>query len=667
MAFVRVVLAAGTVIVCALASGGAATAHGMYLRSAPDADARLARAPTEIRVEFSEPPDPRGSELRVLDTTGARVDLAEVSSSDAINGLRVGLKPVGEGGYIVIWTVASTVDGHTTQGSFAFAVGSAPLPRPADLGETAEAPHLIEIVGRVVSYLGIALAIGTAFLLLFVLSDSPGIGRDVPLLRLAGTAMAVGSLVLIVEQGTTIPARLGGVLGLRAVVGIVLVTIASIPLLARMRPITALAGDGTVTLAPLASDRPRRVLALACGLTGALTATLVSHSAASDSTVEMGLDFVHVVAASVWVGGVVALIWLVLLRDDDATPEAERRLGTIVWRFSMTALVAVALLLGTGTLQALRRLVLVEDLVETPYGIALSIKIVLLLVALAFGALNLFRWRPRSHAMSLRTFRRTLPMRSARSAAIRASAVETAVFAGILVATAFLTALVPPAQPSAAAYDVTHRAGELRLQMLAANTSPGLNRFVLRVHRGLAPVRDAEKVLLRFTLVEHEMGVQELVAAERAPGEYVANGSPTSMFGTWRVEAIVRLQGRMDVHSLFTMPVLPSAGTSAGTTVSVAGPYTMIVFADPPTPVARAPLVINVVLVDGSGTPVSGKLLRATFEGPSSLSPLDAREETQTGTGRYLISIPGLDAGTWTVVVSVGAEATVSHALTVMP
>lgn len=77
---------------------------------------------------------------------------------------------------------------------------------------------------------------------------------------------------------------------------------------------------------------------------------------------------------SIWAGGVVALLAVVLPRA--ARGDAERRaLGTTVWRFSITAIVAVAVLVTTGVLQSLDRLVLVEDLVETPYGIALLAKI----------------------------------------------------------------------------------------------------------------------------------------------------------------------------------------------------------------------------------------------------------------------------------------------------
>ena len=39
----------------------------------------------------------------------------------------------------------------------------------------------------------------------------------------------------------------------------------------------------------------------------------------------------------------------------------------------------------------------------------------------------------------------------------------------------------------------------------------------------------------------------------------------------------------------------------------------MIVFADPATPQASAPITINVVLIDAKGDPVQGKKVTATF------------------------------------------------------
>src|SRR5207245_11400107 len=129
--------------------GGVADAHANYVRSNPASDARLVKAPTEVRVEFSEQPDPKGSELAVLDVAGKRVDKNDLAPSGDPNGLRVSLQPIGEGGYLVSWTASSAVDGHTTKGAFAFAVGSAPLPALPDVGSAAAPPPSpLEVAGR---------------------------------------------------------------------------------------------------------------------------------------------------------------------------------------------------------------------------------------------------------------------------------------------------------------------------------------------------------------------------------------------------------------------------------------------------------------------------------------------------------------------------------------
>ena len=108
--------------------GGTATAHANYVRSNPASDARLVKPPTEVRIEFSEPPDPKGSEIQVLDTNGMRHDKRDVGPSGDPNGLRVSLEPIPDGGFTVAWTTTSAVDGHTTKGSFAFAIGNGTLP-----------------------------------------------------------------------------------------------------------------------------------------------------------------------------------------------------------------------------------------------------------------------------------------------------------------------------------------------------------------------------------------------------------------------------------------------------------------------------------------------------------------------------------------------------------
>ena len=640
----------------AVLMGGAAEAHANYVRSNPASDARLVKPPTEVRIEFSEPPDPKGSDIEVLDTAGKRHDEGDVGPSGDPNGLRVSLEPIPDGGYLVAWTTTSAVDGHTTKGSFAFVIGNGPIPTPPPVPDAAPPPSPLEIAGRALSYAGIALGLGTAFFVLFVAPASIDPRRESSLLGLAGALIVAGSLTLMVDQGARLPPRLGVMLGVRAFAGLVLAAVAVGPRLALMRPVGALAGGGVMTIGPFATFRPRRMIALAAGIAAAMTATLVSHATALGSLKSMTLDFVHVLSISVWTGGVVALLWCVLLARRDETAEDARSLGVTVWRFSVTALVATGLLITSGVLQAFDRLVLIDDLYETPYGIALAVKIVLVLVALAIGAFNLLRWGPRLRAGT-----------RARTALVRDTLAETGIFIVIIVAASFLTAFAPPAQPSAAAYDQTQHVSGLRLELLVASGGAGRNTYALRVHQGLAPVTGAEKVALRFTMVEHDMGQQELVATERAAGEYIAEGSPTAMYGTWKIQTIVRITGREDVSTVFTLPVgAPTGGGSTTSQVLTIGPYTAIVFTDPATPQSGAPFTLFAVVVGKDGNPVTGKQITATFSGPATQAPMSATEDAATlGPGRYKFAIAGLDAGKWNITIAIGNDGAGAYSLDV--
>jgi copper transport protein len=618
-------------VIAALAlSGGVAMAHANYVKSNPASDARLARSPSEVRISFSEPPDPRGSDIAVLDATGARKDKADVANAtDEGNTIRVSVPALPDGGYLVSWKARSAVDGHETQGAFAFVIGSGPLPAIPDVGPATPPPSPLEIAGRVLSYIGMALVLGSSFFMLFVrAAEQPEERRRERRLVVAGgVLMMLGGALLVVASGSGVPVRLLLFLVLRILAGAV--AIAAVSLREGLVPPTA----------------RREVTALAA-LAACLWSTLISHAAASPDPRYVAFDFIHIVAISIWSGGVATFLYAAIpsLREP-------RVLGATTWRFSLVALCCVATIITTGTLQALDRLVLLEDLFETPYGIALLAKIVLTLALIGLGALNLLLWGPRMRAGG-----------AGRNGLVRGVTVESGLFAGVLIAAGFLTAFPPPNQASGAAFDSTQRVDGLRIELLVASTGPGRNRYVVRVHEGLAAVTSAERVALRFRMVEHDMGEQELVAAQRAPGEYTAEGSPTAMFGTWKVQVIVRLPGRLDSRALFTVPVANTGGQTAQ--VVPVPPYNLIVFADPSSPQAAAPIALNVVIVDAKGDPVSGKAVRASFTGPGTQSPIDAKEDPNTlGPGRYRVDIPSLDAGTWKIALSVGNEGSGTYTL----
>jgi copper transport protein len=126
---VRALTVPGLLALATLLVGpGPAAAHALLIASDPGAGASLASAPAAVTLTFSEEPDPRLSQIRVLDSSGADVSSGEVAVVPGEpSQLRAPLEPLKPGVYTVAWRTVSAVDGHLATGSFAFAVGT-PLP-----------------------------------------------------------------------------------------------------------------------------------------------------------------------------------------------------------------------------------------------------------------------------------------------------------------------------------------------------------------------------------------------------------------------------------------------------------------------------------------------------------------------------------------------------------
>ncbi|SDF63306.1 cytochrome c oxidase assembly protein [Pseudonocardia oroxyli] len=123
------------------------------------------------------------------------------------------------------------------------------------------------------------------------------------------------------------------------------------------------------------------VVAFGLALAGPLPVALTGHSASGGAhDVATNSLVLHVLAASVWVGGLVAVLSLAAHRDTDV-------LGVAVRRFSRVALWCWVVLAATGVINALIRVPL-PDLVGTTYGALLLGKTVALLALGGLGALH---------------------------------------------------------------------------------------------------------------------------------------------------------------------------------------------------------------------------------------------------------------------------------------
>ena len=185
----------------------------------------------------------------------------------------------------------------------------------------------------------------------------------------------------------------------------------------------------TATAATYAAQQSRRLVywwgaAVVVSALLLMTITQQSHAAAEGGFLPFAADWLHLIAASLWMGGLLGFPILLLgpLRTIPLEPRL-KLLSRIVPRFSKVATMAVMSLILTGLVSILLHIPNLWSLIDTPYGRALSIKLGLLIFLLALGAQNL-RLRGRG------PFSRLV-------------STELLLAIGIFVATGFLTSLPP--------------------------------------------------------------------------------------------------------------------------------------------------------------------------------------------------------------------------------
>lgn len=99
-----------------------ACAHAHLSQATPAVDSTVATAPKEVVLKFTEALEPAFSSIVVHDAKGTNVETgkAQLDQNDH-SQLRVALKPLPPGTYVVIWQVLS-VDTHRTHGNFTFRI-----------------------------------------------------------------------------------------------------------------------------------------------------------------------------------------------------------------------------------------------------------------------------------------------------------------------------------------------------------------------------------------------------------------------------------------------------------------------------------------------------------------------------------------------------------------
>ncbi|MFN8665172.1 MAG: copper resistance protein CopC [Thermomicrobiales bacterium] len=541
-----------------------ASAHAFLASSDPAENAVLPSAPQVMTLRFTEALEPSYSRAELYDDAGVQV--AGVTSTVAADPLTMTLSlPPGlpAGTYALMWRSLSATDGHTAQGYFPFTVGTQAnvsiITPPVVSAPTGLLPAWALPATRWLALLALAalVAIWPVWLVVVRPAIAPVWQVGPTLLHrirryIAGVmlfAVLANCNVLLAQALTiatpaTVPATLWSALTATYAGAWWLVRIALLLLW------------GAVCLACTWWWPWRRrwsaLLALGASIALPLPFAMISHARATPAgqAMAVAVDYVHLLAASLWAGGLLFLVVTLFPTLQALTPAGRRAvLVRALPRFSLLALVAWGAMGLTGLYSAWLQVGNLPALLSTPYGQTLIAKLVLVGLLLLFGACNLLvvtrKLRTASTATSAHAWSRHL---------------VTALVAEVALATLLLGVVgvllgSPPArqvmQAEANQRRIPLASGPVTgtLTLMPGTVGPNHYRF-----EWSSAVPAGTVVTLRVALPARQTGELD-VPLRRTLDAFEAHGAELALPGDWELQVTVRTPGHPDWVATATVPV----------------------------------------------------------------------------------------------------------------
>jgi copper transport protein len=370
----------------ALVAPASAAAHASVVKTHPTYRERLEASPGTVSVLFDQ--GVKAFPNSIVVQTAKGVVVSRTTRNAANPALIVtSLKQLARGAYTVRWHAMSS-DGHVVSGVWTFGVGVA-APPPTD-AYGASGPTLTEHFVRWAYFLGLALVIGgLGFRLLIVRGPLPPPAES-RFFKTVGlgivVVLEVGIVAFLLRAEDALQLPFGRLLygDLSPVASGTRFGTAFIAMTLGFALVSAL-----IYLAWLTEKRALLWAAFAIALVFASGLSLSGHSAvdAGSSWKSELADWVHLSAASLWLGGLVQLTLVIW----PAAPELRRQ---AFLRFARFAPVLIAVLVAAGVYLSILRLAHVSDLWTQSYGRVLLIKLSLVCIALAWGGLHHLVARP---------------------------------------------------------------------------------------------------------------------------------------------------------------------------------------------------------------------------------------------------------------------------------
>ncbi|WP_206831538.1 copper resistance CopC/CopD family protein [Alicyclobacillus fructus] len=441
-----------------------ASAHAYVVHSSPAPGQSLKSSPGRIEIEFDEPVQLLPGGLTVTNVDNQRVDLGDghrnPSDSRQVDVDVPSRLP--RGLYTVHWQVISA-DGHLVSGSIPFGVGINVQSLTLGATEQGYRPGVWMVIDRVLTYLGLALVVGGAIGLRAARTALP-IDEN----RLGAWFVAGGWAALWVGVLFNLPLEAAITWNVHGLASF------SPRYLARTLNFTVwgylwvielmLVAVIPAILAALSSSRPRQRLATAALPVFAVPVTLAlqGHAMSEPHPWLPALAMaVHGLAASVWIGGIAQMLALILQTDRISTHDDAVLIHTVrsFGRIAAACAFAVAV---TGAYSALLHIPTWYALTHTGYGVALLVKLGLVLCLLFFASMHALSPRPKRGA-----YRVWLSL-------------ELAVSVGIFAITSVLTNL-PTGDVHPGPVNQVKSSGPYAIHLIISPNEAGPNTFTVQI------------------------------------------------------------------------------------------------------------------------------------------------------------------------------------------
>src|SRR5918911_2431993 len=388
--------------------------HAFTIRSDPSPSQSLPTSPTKVDVYFSEPIDLRYSTIKVLDAGGKQVnnkDVRNIGGDPASLSVTLPSSGLKDGVYTVSTKVLSATDGHVVDNAFVFGIGQTAIPSGqhsnAQFGSQSQL-YIPNAIARFPAYVGQVLVVGAAFASIWIwkpfsevrwLNDTltpvrKRIDKSLIILVVIGSAILVVSDFGIIyvqasDLGTgineAIGTKFGSVWVMRTIESFILLAVSLGIYLKRIRK----------SIKPAFSISPSKgevASLLVIGLAILATTTLIGHGATSGQLLPIAIDFVHNLAASLWIGGIIYLALVVTpkIKSADTLEENVKAsiLSIIIPRFSTIPVTILGVIVVTGPFL----LYFIENNLDLTlaslYGKWLIIKLSLAAIMIAIGGYN---------------------------------------------------------------------------------------------------------------------------------------------------------------------------------------------------------------------------------------------------------------------------------------